>query len=306
MINLASEPASYTVKTFNQLGDLLLSRDITVPAFGRLDLDGGHVTAGPSVVGVHVIEPADISQPYIAQLIRYGANAPAGYAPTAYDFAFPMLAKAGTGQKTVMGVSNRYGEDNWLEVINVLDISVDVRLSILSQDGSQAFNQMLVLPPHAQYHLKASDYLEDGAGGIAVVQPTVSNSVIAQSMFYHRNSSGSITRMFGTQSMSPSSYNVFGSFNLYLQMKNYLRVSNPSDQVVEYRVTVNGPTVSSELEYVLQPGATTYLELHDSETFHTSPDSYGVVVVTAKDSSVKLASELVRMQESFAVTTVVR
>ena len=62
---------TFTVKRYGQAGNLLVEDSFSVPPFGRIDIEGGHVSPGVSQVGLHVIEPADQESPYIAQLFRY-------------------------------------------------------------------------------------------------------------------------------------------------------------------------------------------------------------------------------------------
>ena len=77
VVNLSTDTQQFTIRTHVNGGDIV-RRELTLPPAGRADVDGGHGLAGSSAIGLHEIIPANARAPYIAQLIRYGGDAPGG------------------------------------------------------------------------------------------------------------------------------------------------------------------------------------------------------------------------------------
>ena len=156
-----------------------------------------------------------------------------GQTAVSYDFAFPLVAKAGNGRRMVVPISSAFGEQNWLELVNTLQQNITVDVDFYSEDGSLADTQQLELSAYEQRHFNASTKLSAGEAGHVVITPNTPNSVIAQSMFYFRDDAGSISAMYGSQARQASSRMVFGSYNRFLAMNNWLRISNASANEVE-------------------------------------------------------------------------
>ncbi|MCB0323093.1 MAG: S8 family serine peptidase [Bdellovibrionales bacterium] len=309
IINLAREEKIYTVLTYDQNGTLLQSRQVTVSGLGRSDIDGGHGIAGRNVVGMHKIVPSDASAQYIAQLIRYGGNAAQGIAPSAYRFAFPLVARAGNGRQQLLPISRQFGESNWVELVNTLEIAVPCELTFWSNDGVALRNEQIELAPHAQQHFDASALLEAGQSGMVSVNPQVPNSIVTQSMFYFRDSNGRIEAMYGSQAREAAIGKLAGSFNLYLGMQNWLRVANPSSNPITIRIAVNNPTGTIEQSVTLSGHASKTIAIHGTE-FQTLADTYGRVVLSSTGNAGLLA-ELLRLRTvgtivDFAAPTEVR
>ena len=298
IVNLDSNAQAFTIGTYDQMGTLLAERNIDVPAFGRMDLDGGHDIAGPSVVGVHVITPKDLTAKYIAQLSRYGGDAPAGFAPSTYRFAFPLVAQYGASDPIYAPISTKFGEYNWLEVVNILDREVTAAVNFYSHDGTLIESVDLTLPPHAQQHFDAASYLAPGDTGYAAVAPGIPFSLIANSMGYMRNSAnGSITAIYGSQARRDGLCAVAGSYNLFLNMENYLTVANPQTSQIQVTVSIHGPNLALDKTYSVPARGSLYLPLHDATQFKTAANTYGLVTVRANTADARIYSDLLRVRK---------
>ena len=310
IVNLDSIERQYSVKTYNQVGSLLAERLVSVQAGKRVDIEGGHTTAGRNVVGMHKIEPKHASAPYLAQLIRYGTSQPFGTLVNRYNFAVPLVAKSGTGRSIHMPISRQFGETNWVEIANTSTQTVNTTVTLYNAFGQSVYSQVLSLAPLSQQHIHATEYLSEGEVGVASVRSGVTDSIVAQSMIYLRRADGSVSSMYAIQASEALESNVAGTFNRYLEMSNYLRVANMSDTDTLVTILVHAPEGVSEYQLPLEGKGSTVLPMHDRNYFRTSSNTYGILTVEASGSA-KIYSELVRMRVigseiDFAASTAVR
>jgi len=151
--------------------------------------------------------------------------------------------------------------------------------------------------PHSQLHFNAGGNLAEGETGYAVVVPREPYSLIAQSMGYLREpSTGSVTAVYGSQARRALPCLQSGSYNLYLTMQNWLLVANTTNDQIEATVHLTGPNLQSEKTLVLAPRESVYLPIHDLTQFGARPDTYGLISVTPKDSSLRLFAEVMRVR----------
>ena len=296
IVNLSSSTERFDVYSYDQTGQRIASRRLVVTSFGRVDIDGGHGIAGASVVGYHKILPVDKQAPYIAQLVRYGAKAGAGQPVSGYHFAFPLTARAGNGSAMYVPISKKFGEENWVELINTLNSSARVTITFRNESGLKLSEQTLRLASNGQVHLNASALLESGEIGIATIEPESRNSIIAQSMFYHRDPiSGAVSAMYGKHAFESMGQTLVGSYNLYLGMENWLRLTNTTGSEIEVRLSVNRSDGSVYQSFNIPAYGSTNLAIHDNSSYGTVLESYGVVIA---QSSVKssLVAELLRVR----------
>jgi|GEM_PF-143072 len=269
----------FQLRRFDISGVLLRSETIEVPPFGRIDQEAGHIIPGPSQVGLNEIIPEDSAAPYLAQLYRYGGNAPAGQAPTAYRFAFPLLARPGNGSSQVAPISTGGGAANWFEIANTLETPVNVALSFYNNRGGLVGQQTVLLNAHAQQHINAGALVPNGDTGSVRIVPSVPNSVIGQAMYYYRHpQSGGITGMYGTQIRESLGADVSGSYNLFIQMYNWLRLTNLRGSETSITLTVyTSAGIPTQRTIVLPANGGTDLGLHETSVYGTRLDDYGVV-----------------------------
>jgi len=313
LVNLDSSSArNFTVKRYDQSGNLLREDTYAIPANGRTDIEGGHVLPGPGTVGLHIIQPENASFPYMAQLYRYSGNAGPGGVPTKYSFAFPLLARAGSGEVQYAPISTSAGAENWLEVANVLSQPVSMVLQYYNQAGALLRQDNVIVPPHAQQHFFAGALLRSGESGSVHIIPNTANALIGQSMYYFRNASGSITAMYGSGMREASGKDFFGSYNLFLNMINALRISNTLPGSNPITLTVYSDTGAPNTRVIeLQPHQTIDLSIQDPQ-YGTHLNSYGQIAVST-DQTDSLLLEVVRARFmpgssdlDFALPTTVR
>ncbi|MFN8392486.1 MAG: CHRD domain-containing protein [Bdellovibrionota bacterium] len=308
LVNLDSNAThTYTVSRYDQAGTLLRQDVYAIPPNGRTDIEGGHVLPGPSTVGLHLVHPDDPTAPYLAQLYRYSP----GLSGT-YNFAFPLLAKGGSGEIQYAPISTLNNGENWLELANVLAVPVSVTLEYYNQPGTLLRRDTVNLPPHAQQHFFAGALLKPGESGSVHIIPNSSSSIVGQSMYYFRNAFGTVTGMYGSGIRESAGSSFFGSYNLFLQMSNSLRISNTLDTANPVTVTIFSDIgVPNTRVIELAPHQTVDLRVEDPQ-YGTKLDSYGQIAISSQTSD-SLLLEVVRLRLmpkttdiDFALPTTVR
>ncbi len=296
IVNLASSSKSFTVKKYDGNGGLLSQTGYAVAANSRLDIDGGHIVPGPSNVGLLEIIPASGSSQYLAQLMRYG------YGPdNTFDFAFPLVAEPGSSSFEGVSLGSSFTAQNWLEVLNAQSSTNNVALKLYNAAGTLMHSQTLQLPARSQSHINVNSFLGDGERGVATLVSLSGKPMIAESMFYFRGADGSITSMYGSQSEAPDTDSGTGSFNLFLGMENYLKISNPNNAAASVDVTVSSAfSAGSSYTLSLPKFSSVELSLHDTATYGTSTNSYGTVTVEPASASTGLIHEVLRLKHDTA------
>ncbi|MCL4134016.1 UNVERIFIED_CONTAM: hypothetical protein GTU68_065614 [Idotea baltica] len=293
VVNLETSSRNFTINKYSIAGALLSSEAVTLGARQRSDVDGGHTNPGPNNVGLIEVVPQDGSSKYLAQLVRYG-YATGG---NSFDFAFPLLPLPGSEFDTVVPVGSTFSAQNWLEVVNPSNLSQEIEVVIYNAAGNTVHTQTVSLDARAQQHINVTNFLGEGALGQAIIKPAKFNRAIAQAMFYFRNTlSGSITAMYGSQASVATASDVTGAFNLFLNMENYLKVSNPSSGAVNVNFVVSSLFSSgSNFSRSIPANGSIELNLHDTITFGTQADSYGTVSVNPNSDAIR--SEILRVRK---------
>jgi len=274
-----------------------MRREVNVLPFGRADIDGGHSLAGPDTVGYHKVIPSDITAEYIALVTRFGGDAPLGFAPSEFKFAFPLSARLGQSDPIFLSISRKFNETNWIEVVNILDSSVMATINYYAADGRILESVDAMIPANAQMHFNASERLPENGTGFAMIIPRVQRSIIAQSMGYLREvSSGSVTSVYGAQARRAVPCVQSGSYNLFLGMENWLLLGNPTNETVETLLKLTGPGMDQEKTILLPPKSSQFLPIHDGTQYGTSSDTYGLLAIYPKDPSVRLFAQVLRLR----------
>ena len=315
IVNLDSvNSRSFTIRSYDLPGNLLDTRQVVVPPFGRIDLSAGHVNPGPSNVGQHIITPDDVASPYIAQLFRYGSDAPATSVPSRYFFAFPLLSRPGNGETQYAPISIGGGSDNWLELVNTQQAPVNVDLSFYDNHGMLKNQQTVSLGAFAQQHIHAASYLDEmHNSGTVTISPSVANSVVGTSMFYFRDDSGSIEAMYGSPVRETFGRMQFGSYNLFIGMNSWLKLANVSGRIITaiVRVYSSEAGLLKEMTVPLDVNGGVELAIHDASQFNTTINTYGVIEIETAGSE-EVFSEVLRLRPTesgdvdFAAPTSVR
>jgi len=297
LVNLSSSSKTFTIRRYNVNGSQLDSSTITLAAKQRVDIEGGHELPGPGYVGLHSITPNDSTAPYIAFLTRYGLDAAPGQVASNTNFAFPLLAKAGNGETMVVPLTTTVNAQNWLELVNTRNDSTSVTVNFYRNNGTLMATETANLAAKAQVHYEVNSRLGNDSIGFAKIIPTEANSIISQSMVYVRNSAtGSINAMYGSQAREALTNSIYGTYNLNLNMYNWLKLINPTGTALSVLVTVYTPSNGTHANTIVIPAnGSSDLGIHEAESFGTAPNTYGVLQIDIPGGRT-LFSELLRLR----------
>lgn len=295
VVNLANEVKHFRVNSFNAEGIPLRSSTLAVPAFARIDIDGGHGFAGPSVVGLHEIIPIDDTAPYLAHLIRYGSDAAAGASVSSFDFSFPLVAERGNGRTLVAPISIVDKQENWVEIANTLTRPVLVGIEVISSNGDLLSSQETRLLGHQQLHINAAailsaSFVEDG---YVRVSSSRAESLLVQSMNYYRDTEGGITSMFGSPGAEALGESIRGSYNLFLGMGNWLALTNTHQTAVEVEIRLQGGATQVVR---LEPFHSRSIALHSETKLELNSASYGSIEILSSHANA-ISAELLRKRQ---------
>jgi hypothetical protein len=310
LVNLEDSPKTFTIRTYDQLGSRVASRIISIPAFGRSDIDGGHGLLGANKVGLHQIRPDDPDGDYIAQIIRYGSKANPGQVAANYAFAFPISSRSGNGQTQVVPISRQFKEANWLELLNARNATVPVTVNF-HYDSGFSTQKTYSLPPFSQTHIAIDDtVLFENERGFASISPSGSHSIVAQSMSYYRDSTGSIQGMFGITSRQALGNTFTGSFNLYLGMDNWVALSNTSSSALSVNLISSSSGGSGATAVSIPALGSKSINVKATAALLANADTYGSLRVVPERSNA-LSADLLRIRPEgtgvdFAFPTEVR
>ena len=288
---------SSTVGTVQEVckveGDYLRCK---VNPMGRIDIDGGHVLPGPNHIGQVDIEPEDPNAKYSANLIRYGMNAPPTIYTTSYSFGAYFQTRPGSSKTQIVPVWRIGGADSWVEVSNVLDTPADVTVRYYDYEG----NELGVLTEHLSAkeskHFEASRFLPENGLGVAWVNSSTPEALIAQVAVYYRDMSGAMTAMLSVQGREPFNQKIYGTFNTFLSAYNYLKIVNLTDTQRTLKLTAGNEVKT----VVLNPRGGMDLELK-SGLFNLESNSLGVVSIEDSEPG-KIFSQVIRVKPSSETT----
>ena len=284
-----SRALQFTVKRFNQTGEVVTQIRVSVPPFGRVDIEGGHENPGPSQVGLNEIIPDDLTGKYFANLVRYG------HAGNGFSFAYPLKATVSQSSVISLPVSSGGNAENWIEVINTTNSEKFVVARFYSSNGSLiSGNYRFSLTPKSQTHINANQIIGSSASGLVRIESSGGAGVIANSLFYFYSSIGTIDAMYGIEAQSIGNEEQSGSYNLFLRMFNWLKISNVSGVSSTVRVLVHSGLTTQEATFSLPAYATIDMPLHEQSRFGTRVNSYGVIEVIGEG----LTSHILRIKPS--------
>jgi trypsin len=276
IVNLGSSTKNFTIRKFNQSGNIISTTPITLEPKNRTDLEGGHGNPGKNFVGLIEVTPQDGDTEYLAQLIRYGYRAD----NTSLDFAFALLAHAGRESSQILPVDTHQDLSyNWIELINPETQPQTAALQVFNAGGVPVFSQNYHIPARGQQHVFVPQAITGSAPSYAEVIPPLNRKLLAQSMFYYQNSgTASLATISGIQGVGTSDTEKFGSFNTFLDMSSELIIHNTSSQESRLFLTaqpfVGNPT--GPLPLTLNPRSTMHIPLN-SGTFAQAVNVYGTV-----------------------------
>ena len=272
--NLSASSRSFAVNYYNIAGELVNVRTVSLPPFGRRDIDGGHEAFGAFASGLIEIEPEAADVPYLASLARYGKKTAQG---DDYNFAFAAPVLPGNSLRQVLPVSAGPDSLNYIELANTSGEDLGIALEYFDADGRNVESRHIDLGGHEQQHLLSGIPTNIPFSGSVHVQPSRAASLLAGSATYYYGSG--LTTLLSAEystALTRVTPRRTGSFNLYLGMANWLRVVNTSSSMFTVMLNLDCG-LSSERVIPLTVPAQGRLDfgLHERDRFGLSADSYG-------------------------------
>lgn len=303
IVNLSSTAQAFTVEKYDSTGNLLSTQSLALAGGERRDVEAGHINPGPSNVGYIKIRPSNPLAAYQALIVRFGANDSFGAGTNGYSFAFPLIAKAGNGEDIFVPLTTTVNSQNWLEVVNTKSSTVTASIFFYQTSrsgGDLVDTQTVALAPNSQIHFNVNERIGNARLGYAKISPNSSNSIIAQSMVYTYNEeTGGIVSMYGSQAREAIGDDLFGSYNLYLDMFNYLKLINVSGSDITVDLTINNGSSSNMSTVFIGANGSRDLPIHNGIRFGTSPNTLGAIKVEPSSSG-SLIAELLRIRTETA------
>ncbi len=270
LLNLSNSSAKFVVNTFSQTGELLLSRNITVRPYGRVDIDGGH---GLGVAaGSHEVVALNSNTNYRALLTAYSLD---------NDYALPVFATSGE-QALYVALNSTERASSSIELVNSTPSNLNI--SVVKYSNLGEFSDTILLGAHGRILLTMDELFGDSALGYVRFISDQAGSLVARKIEYFNGRDNSLSAST-TAAHSSGSDVLYGTFNTYLGMKNTLLLTNISDDIVAVRLSVG-----NQVQLLNLPAHST--ESYGMETLNNiapAENSYGIISVTAANSGAVLA-----------------
>lgn len=289
----ASRAASFLVEKRDITGALLSQETVTVAPRSRFDLEAGHVLPGYEMVGLVRVVPMDASLPYFAQLNRYAFDK----VDNTFDFAVSLspLTEQETKLRTVF--SNPGNAFVFAEIANTRESEQAVEVIVRGDAGEVIWSKTEHLAPYAQAHLRIDTMLEVSSSGVIELNYRKPGAFIAYAMTYIMMP-GTDRIVAAYESPLRDSYGkkMYGSFNLFLDMANLIRIGNLSDNETTIRLHVgSGGALNASSIVTIAPHATTEIQIGGGEYSSLSDaNSYGLVSVETSSNGAVIP-EMIRL-----------
>lgn len=235
---------------YAQDGSVIQTHALKLSPMSRVDIDGGHQVAGPNRAGLIQIQPKDPSTAYIAMLARYASD---------YTFAFGQTSSGGSGSENFVAITNLESQFGYFEVANTLDTSVRLFTKWYTANGLKMGEQAYRLRPKGILHIPAYQLLPTSTTGTLILSSDAQQALVGQMAVYeHRDDFVELTTVEHSPLSAGIGTDLFGSYNLYLGMSNWLRVFNLSSNKTSLTLKVAG----QEMAINLAPYARKDLAIH--------------------------------------------
>ena len=268
-------------------GSMLKVLAIQVPPISRLDVDGGHESLGPNKAGLIEIVPQDMELPYLSALVRYASD---------NSFAFGQVAKHGVSSERVLPITNTESRFGYFELANTLSSSVILNIKLYNSDGNEVGHLVQNVQPKESLHLATKQMLPRDSSGTLVFSSNTPQALVGQMVVYQLNiDSARLATVENSQALEALGTNLFGSYNLYLGMNNWLRVFNTSEERTSLTVSV----ADKELSLTLNPHSRRDIAIHE---FGLGQNTNGALTLTTQTPG-SVASQMLRVRTDEFITS---
>jgi len=278
---------SFVINRYDEFGTIIETSSLVVPPLGRTDIRGAHNGAAAGRVGLNEIVPIDNNAEYIANLVRYGGSLDEN-GKRKYRYAIPFSAVQNTNSEQNLTLSKGAGAFTWLELANISPSVQNVQLEVYTNLGQQVDSKWLTLAAYAQQHLDIAALLSPGQSGYLKVTAAENDAILAQAVSYYRDANGDVSAATSSQARDVYGTVAHGSYNLFLNSNNWLRLNNISNQAIDVTLTAESGAVT----YNLAPNAGKDVPLSCLTDTTATKDCYGKYTLETTVSGSLLADVL--------------
>jgi len=298
--NLETSAQTGTLYFYDMDGTLLGTQPVSLDAGSRRDYSGHQF--GANKVGFVEWVAASSTAQFRLRNVRYYYDNAAGDA--SFHGAFQLQGTIPTGELIAVPLDTS-SSSAIIEVSNTTTTSVSVAVNVYDSLGTRKYTQTKTLAAHETWHLITDSYL-NGNKGIATIDASVPESIIAVVMQYGRTASLGIQTLYGIQARQNLGSVLRGSYNTFLEQGCRLLVANPTGTARSVTITMTRydgtqPLVGQS-ETVPAHGLLDY-----NLCTHEIDDVYGVVTV-APDVGNSVIADVVRygLNDDYRFPTPVR
>jgi hypothetical protein len=285
--NPSDEAAEFRVTYYDDRGVVQEETLYTVSAQSRVDADGGHGVRGASRAGLIKITPLNVSVPYYSLQTRYGYNSALRH----YEFAGASHSQSANGAEQFIPVTSLQNMNSYLEVGNTSMGRATIELAWLDSQGEAVVEQAYRLGSAATIHVPLLSTVSEGFSGMLRLR-SEGSAICAQSLNYQFDDSGNVLEATLARPFEGFASTLSGSYNLFLGMRNWLRLFNLSDQASA--VLIDFGEDGGELIVNLSAYSRKDIALHE---FELSENSYGAFSLQSGRPGA-LGAEAVRVIQS--------
>ncbi len=284
---------------YNMSGKELKRTTVTVAPYQRQDIDGGHGVAGFNTAGSIVITPENALARYLSVMVRYGSLGAPGSGVSGYNFAYPILADVGSAATQYIPLNAGSEVQEIVELSNVSGKGGDLLLKKLDSAGKPlGSNLRVTLGSRNQQHFRVTDLLGAAKSGTLVVE-SVGGSLFnaAVTSFYQTADNAEIVAAARMSSIKSNGMELSSSYNLYLQMDNWLRVINPTKTKQKFVLELDTPSGIKSFTKTISAASRLDFPLHSTEQFGTALNTYGVLKIIPPSGG-SLSADLLRLRQT--------
>ena len=273
----------FNIRLYDLVGNLILDEPVSIPPLGRRDKQAGHENPGQQQLGLVEIRPRDQSSPYLAQVFRYAADAPAFVFTDRFSFATGVTSLRGIPFTINAPVSNGAGAITWAAVANVSDTAGTVEVNVIENGGTTVFSTQIEVEARGQRHFNIDSVLPTGASGVIRFTPRDNLRIISETVSYFIGDDG---RVSGA-GVSPGRFIYAGDYhvpyNSFLGQLNWIRLQNTFNREAIVTIEVYDEDGNSLGSTSVTLGAKEGrdVELALSLGLPVDPDNYGLVRISS-------------------------
>lgn len=270
--NLGTDSEDGTLYFYGIDGTRLGTEEVTLAGGARRDFSGHHF--GANLVGIVEWRPDDESASFQMRNVRYLYDNQWGI--DTFDGAFQLEGAIGSGERLAVPLDTVTGS-SIVEVANTTSGDITVTVAIYSAAGDELSEEDYSLPAYGSVHV-ITDGILAGGQGIAIIQGSVRESVIATVMQYERTATAGIDFLYGIAAKQALGSTLRGSYNTFLGQGCWLLLVNPTGSDVSTNISVtrqDGTEVLAGTDVSVPSFGLLPFDL----CINDSADNYGIVTV---------------------------